>query len=176
MVGVLLGANGRPQHVYANRLRPSLKDLRHEIAITDVLLNYEKDFDMIRHPGRVNRRLRPDAELVSSDPSRLLYLELDAGTESLTVVEDQQKAYTRLANLLPEQDSRGEPCYRGITRPTDVFLLYVTLSPRRLENLKQRSGAAANIALFTTLDRVMAEPRGRIWETCDGRQVRIVGA
>ena len=128
----------------------------------------------MRHPKHVNRRLHPDAELWRDNPAQLFYVELDTGSESLTeVIQVQQRRYTRIANLLPETGAGGGAHYRHVTKVEDVFLLYVTLSATRLNNIAERSQAVAGLALFATLESIIADPTGAVWRTCDGQLVRL---
>jgi hypothetical protein len=78
---------------------------------------------------------------------RLLYVELDTGTETYTQVEQRQR--------------KG---YRGV----QDLLLYVTLSDQRLEGLVAHANFVKRIALFTTLAKVKQDPYGDIWVDCFG--------
>ena len=53
------------------------------------------------------------------------------------------------------------------------FLLYVSLSERRMAGLITHSATVSAIALFTTLQRVQAAPHGRIWTDRSGKTVAI---
>ena len=81
------------------------------------------------------------------------FVELDTGAQSYGQVERRQQAY------------------RGV----ETTLLYVTMSESRLAGLIRHSDAVRKTALFTTLDRVMADPLGMVWVDCSGNQGTILG-
>ncbi len=87
----------------------------------------------------VNKAVRPDAEMILYDIK--FNVELDTGEQTYRQVQERQAAYA------------------GVTD----YLLYVTLSDRRLQGLVKHSEAVKTIALFTTLSRVQAEPHGAVW-------------
>lgn len=172
MIGTINSEGGRPLNVYANRLRPAVDTLRHEVLLTDVLLQYEEQADCVRDPKRINKRIRPDAEMWVAN--RLFYVELDTGTESHRQVAERQSLYEITANLLPETDANGNLRYGDIDSLEDVFVLFVTTSERRLENLIEKSDRLAPLAMFSTVGRVADDPYGCIWHTCDGKQVSLL--
>ena len=129
---------GHPETVYCNGWKPKSDHLRHELLLTDFLLCYP-EFAVVRG-WLVNQRIRPDAEMRNGETK--LNVELDTGKQTYRMVQRRQKeAYA------DEQD----------------LLLYVTLTERRMAGLIQHSEAVKDIALFTTLERVQADPDGEIW-------------
>ncbi|MBI5760025.1 MAG: hypothetical protein HZA46_16025 [Planctomycetales bacterium] len=134
---------GRPETVYCNLWKPKSDHLRHEVWLTDFLLCYPAA--QIVRGWRVDSRIRPDAEMTLDDQK--FYVELDTGEQSYRQVRERQRAYAGV------QD----------------FLLYVTLSPRRMAGLIEQSHAVHNIALFTTLAQVQADPHGKIWVDASGK-------
>jgi hypothetical protein len=145
---VVVGDAGRPEHIFCNGWKPKYDQLRHELLLTDFLLGYPEG-DVLRG-WAVNRRLRPDAELTLD--GYFYFVELDTGEESLAQVRRRQARYLG----------------------TEDYVLFVTLSPRRLEHLRQRAHEAVKgIALFTTLDEALREPRGEIWIDCQGERTSI---
>lgn len=140
-------STGRPEIAYCNSWRPKSNQLRHEVWLTDFLLCYP-DAEVVRG-WKVDTHIRPDAELTLH--GRKFYVELDTGEQSHRQVRDRQQAYTGV------QD----------------FLLYVTLSPRRMAGLIERSRAVQNIALFTTLGQVQSDPHGDVWVDAFGQRAAI---
>lgn len=144
----MTGDSGRPDKIYCNSWKPKYDQLRHELLLTDFLLNYPEG-DVLRG-WAVNRRLRPDAELTLGD--YFYYVEMDTGEQSYTQVRRRQSRYS------------------GV----EEFLLYVTLTARRLEGLRKNAHAAVKqIAMFTTLDEAIRDPRGQIWIDCQGERAAI---
>jgi hypothetical protein len=83
---------------------------------------------------------------------RFFYVELDTGEQTLSQVRRRQAVYAGVHD----------------------FVLYVTMSPRRLENLRRNCHEAVrNIALFTTLDAAKREPHGEIWIDAMGEKAGI---
>ena len=82
---------------------------------------------------------------------RLFYVELDTGSQPLMRVSRRQYVY----------------------RDTKDYVLYVTLSERRLKGLIKCSERIKEIALFTTLQRVLDDPFGNIWTDFFGNETRI---
>ncbi|MBN8627059.1 MAG: hypothetical protein J0M17_16390 [Planctomycetes bacterium] len=116
--------------------------------MTDFLLCYP-DADTLRG-WAVDRRRRPDAEM-TLDGFRY-DVELDTGEQSLAQVGRRQRRYAGSSD----------------------YLLYVTLSDRRLENLRRNAQEAVrSIALFTTLGAALADPRGPIWIDGHGERTAI---
>jgi hypothetical protein len=140
---------GRPEKVYCNGWKPKWDQVRHECLLTDFFLMGYPEADCLRG-WLVNKRIRPDAEMTLHGV--FFYVELDTGSESLAQVRKRQAAYAGV------EDS----------------LLYVTLSKRRCENLRKASKAVASIALFTTLNEALENPRGAIWRDATGEDVSIL--
>ena len=164
--------NGRPQYVYANKLNPAPKDIWHEVLVTDFLLEYEEGAVMYRQPSVVNQHLHPDAEMILS--GKLFYIEVDSGTETHTQVAEQLQHYTSQSNLLPANGKHPER-YQTF-QLEDVFLLLVTSSETRLENLKETCKPVQTIVLLSTLERVINDASGDIWEAIDGDVISILPA
>lgn len=98
---------------------------------------------------KVNERIRPDAEMTLE--GRKFFAELDTGQENHTRVSERQRAYS------------------GVTD----FLLFVTLTHRRMAGLIARAERVRDIALFTTLRQSMDDPRGEIWTDAFGNKAGI---
>ena len=145
---VVMCAAGRPETVFCNTWKPS--KLRHELLLTDFLLCYPKA--TIVRGWRVDKRIRADAEMMLD--GRKFFVELDTGEQSYRQVRDRQLSYAGV------QD----------------FLLYVTLSERRLQGLLGQADAVKGIALFSTLRRVQVDPAGEVWTDCYGGRAAIVQA
>ena len=139
-----LRGEGRPIDAYGNGFNVNGRQLAHEIYLTDFLLCYASLAEVVRDPSRVDQRIHADAELTFRRSGRRFYIELDTGTEDLTIVE-----------------SKWKRDYRGVRD----FLVVVTLSPVRLRHLIERAGPVREIALFATLGDVVADPRGTVY--CD---------
>lgn len=144
---VVMKATGRPETVFCNTWKPKADQLRHEVYVTDFLLAYP-EADVVRG-WRVDRRIRPDAEMTLR--GHKLFVELDTGEQSHRQVRERQLAYAGVQG----------------------FLLYVTLSERRMDGLIKHAEAVKGIALFTTLAQVLADPHGRIWVDCFGKTLAI---
>jgi hypothetical protein len=145
---LVVSDSGRPEHIFCNGWKPKYDQLRHELLLTDVLLSYP-EADTLRG-WAVNRRLRPDAEMTLD--GYFYFVELDTGEQSYAQVRRRQARYSGI------QD----------------FVLYVTLSQKRLEGLVRHAHEAVKkIALFTTLDQVLATPHGEIWVDCFGQKTSI---
>lgn len=140
----MLHPTGRPQTVIANTWRPKPDQFRHDILLTDFLLCYP-DAEIVRGPA-VDKHIRADAEMIMN--GHMFFVELDTGSEPYSKVERRQNSY------------------RAVTD----FLLYVTLSERRMQGLVKHSERVKNIAMFTTLDAVLRAPNGQIWT--DGFGIR----
>lgn len=135
---VMIGDTGRPEKVFCNGWKPKQDHLRHEVLLTDFLLLYP-EAEVVRG-WSVDKRVRPDAEMTLF--GRRFFVELDTGEQSYAQVQRRQRqAYADV------QD----------------FLLYVTMSERRLEGLLTHADQVKGIALFTTLDKAKSDPRGPIW-------------
>ena len=144
---VMLQDVGRAEDVFCNGWKPRMNHLRHELLLSDFLLAYPSA-DVVRG-WRVDKRIRPDAEMTLE--GNRFNVELDTGTEDYRQVKHRQRAY------------------RGVTD----FLLYVTTSERRRDGLVRHSEAVRNIALFATLEDVLAEPHGEVWRDCFGNRASI---
>jgi hypothetical protein len=80
------------------------------------------------------------------------YVELDTGEETHAQVRRRQARYSGIED----------------------FVLFVTSSQRRLEGLRENAHQAVQrIALFTTLEVALAQPRGEIWIDCQGERTSI---
>ncbi len=134
---------GRPRDVYCNGWRPSLHHLRHEVLQTRFLLPYLDHADIVRGYD-CNKDLDPDAEMTLED--RLFYVELDTGSVNHTRQKKRWKKYRRV------QD----------------FLLVVTSTQKRKQNLIRYASDVNHIALFTTLSQAIESPYGAIWSDCHG--------
>lgn len=142
-----MARTGRPETVYCNTWKPKSDQFRHEVLLTDFLLCYPEA--TVVRGWSVDQQIRPDAELTIDHQK--FFVELDTGEQTYRKVRERQQAY------------------RGV----QDFLLYVTLSERRLAGLKQHSETVRGIALFTTLSQVQAEPHGLVWSDCFGRAAAI---
>ena len=145
---VISKESGRPENVYCNGWKPKADQLEHELFLTDFCLCYpDADF---KRGWIVNRKLRPDAEMVL-DGIRF-NIELDTGEQSHKQVCKRQKCYAN---------------------STD-YLLYVTQSHRRLEKLRTAAEECVRpIVLFTTLADVQRDPTGDILIDCFGEGCHI---
>lgn len=144
---VVMGAAGHPERVYCNRWKPKSDQLRHDILLTDFLLCYPEA--RVVRGWEVDPRLRPDATM--SLDGQDFHIELDTGSESYRKVRERQTVYAGVKELV----------------------LYVTQSDRRLEGLLRQSEAIKEMALFTTLRQVLAEPHGDIWRDWFGNRTGI---
>jgi hypothetical protein len=144
----VIGDSGRPENVYCNSWKPKYDQLRHDLLLTDFLLNYP-EADVLRG-WAVNRRLRPDAEMTLD--GFFYHVEMDTGEQSYAQVRRRQSRYSGIKD----------------------FVLYVTTSPKRLDGLRKNvHDAVLPIALFTTLDDALREPHGEIWIDCQGERTSI---
>jgi len=137
--------------VYANGWNPDPRCLAHEVYLTDFLLCYEGEADIVRDPRRVHPKLKQDAVMTFRQTGRLFNMEFDTGSEDLGTVEGQFKAY----------------------RHTQDFLLVVTLSERRMRHLMERAESVQEIALFALLDDVLDDPHGPVYRDCFGNRQPI---
>ncbi|MCA9075848.1 MAG: hypothetical protein KDA93_12495 [Planctomycetaceae bacterium] len=138
---------GPPVRAYCNGWKPKRDQLRHEILTTDFLLGYPSA-DVVRG-WDVDPHIRPDATMQLDGIT--YHIETDTGSESFRRIRKRQKVYAHV----------------------DDFVLYVTLSERRLQGLMQHSQQIQRIALFTTLERAISDPRGKIWQDCHGKAASI---
>lgn len=145
---VMMNDSGRAEDVFCN-WTPALNQLRHDLLTTDFALCYPQA-TFVRGWKHINRKYRADAEMTLD--GTLYFFEMDTGSEGYDKVRQRQRAYA----------SVGE-----------AFVLYVTLSERRLKRLIRESEAIKEVGLFTTLERVMAEPGGVIWEDWFGNWAAI---
>jgi hypothetical protein len=144
----MTGDSGRPENIFSNGFKPKYDQIRHELLLTDFLLGYP-EADTLRG-WAVNRRLRPDAEMTLGD--YFYYVELDTGEQTHAQVRRRQARYAGVED----------------------FVLYVTMSPKRLESLRRHAHEAVRkIALFTTLADAQRDPRGPIWVDCLGETAAI---
>jgi hypothetical protein len=144
----MIGDCGRPENVYCNGWKPKCDQLRHELLLTDFLLEYPAA-DTLRG-WAVNRRLRPDAEMTLGD--YFYYVELDTGEESYAQVCRRQARFVGVED----------------------YLLYVTMTAKRLEGLRRHAhDAVKHIAMFTTLADAQRDPHGPIWIDCHGEKTAI---
>lgn len=146
-VGFVRGVSGRPEIAYCNSWRPRSNQLLHEVRLTDFLLCYAQA-EIVRG-WQVDSRIRPDAEMTLG--GQKFFVELDTGEQSYRQVEQRQRAYESVKELL----------------------LYVTSTETRLAGLMQHSSAVRSIAFFTTLDRVLRDPQGEVWTDCFGNVVSL---
>ena len=138
---------GPPVRAFCNGWKPKRDQLRHEILTTDFLLGYPTA-EIVRG-WDVDPHIRPDATMQLDGIT--YHIETDTGSESFRRIEKRQKVYSHVND----------------------FVLYVALSERRLQGLIRHSQQIQRIALFTTLERAIADPRGEIWQDCDGRTASI---
>jgi hypothetical protein len=145
---IVVNDSGRPERVFCNAYKPKYDQLRHELLLTDFLLKYP-EADVLRG-WAVNRRLRPDAEMTLDD--YFYYVELDTGEQSYAQIRRRQARYSGVED----------------------FLLYVTSTEKRRDGLRNHTHEAVrSIALFTTLDAALRDPRGEIWIDCQGERTAI---
>jgi hypothetical protein len=144
----MMGETGRPERVYCNGWKPKCDQLRHELLLTDFLLLYP-EADTLRG-WAVNRRLRPDAEMTLA--GYFYRIELDTGEQTFAQVRRRQARYAGIED----------------------YLLYVTLTEKRLEGLRRHAHEAVKrIAMFTTLAGAQRDPHGEIWIDCLGEKAAI---
>ena len=144
----MMAESGRPENVYCNGWKPKYDQLRHELLLTDFLLSYPESTTL--RGWAVTRRLRPDAEMTLG--GYFYYVELDTGEESYAQVRRRQARYAGVGD----------------------YVLYVTLSTRRLDGLRRHAHEAVKpIALFTTLADAQRDPHGPIWIDCLGEETAI---
>jgi hypothetical protein len=144
----MMSDSGRPENVFCNGWKPKYDQLRHELLLTDFLLGYP-EADPLRG-WAVNRRLRPDAEMTLGD--YFYYVELDTGEQTHAQVRRRQARYAGVED----------------------YVLYVTLSPKRLDGLRRNAhDAVKSIALFTTLADAQRDPHGEIWIDCLSERTSI---
>jgi len=146
--------NGRPATVYSNGWKVSPHLLFHEVKLTDFLLLYPFAKKLVRGPT-VDTRIRPDAEMTIG--KKRFFVELDTGEETHRQVR-----------------AKWSRNYRHV-RPglqTD-FLLVVTLKSDRIDELIRNAKQVSQLALFTSLAEVQADPFGKVWTAVDGQKARI---
>jgi hypothetical protein len=143
LLGTVSLKGGRPEHVYG-RGHWNTTNLMHEVLLTKVCLKIDAA-EIRRGHGEVDASLRPDAELRIG--GRRFFLELDCGTMGYADVV--RKRYSR---------------YVGCSD----LILWVCPTPSRMEGLRRHATMIRSIALFTTLDQVLANPHGPVWIDCDG--------
>lgn len=144
---VILTATGPAVRAFCNGWKPKRDQLRHEILTTDFLLSYPTA-EFVRG-WDVDPKIRPDATMTLDGIT--YHIETDTGSESFRRIEKRQQVYA------------------GV----DDFVLYVTLSDRRMDGLMRHSEKIDRIALFTTLQQAIADPRGDIWQDYSGNVVSI---
>jgi hypothetical protein len=148
LLGTISLKSGRPEHVYG-RGHWNTTNLHHEVQLTRVCLRIDAE-EIRRGPGEVDATLRPDAELLIG--GRWFFLEMDCGTMGYADVV--RKRFTR---------------YRAY----DDLVLWVCPTVIRREGLRRDAIPIRSIALFTTLDEVLADPHGQIWIDCDGTRAAL---
>ena len=146
-MGLTRGVSGRPETAYCNAWQPRSNQLTHDVLLTDFLLCYP--LAEIVRGWQVDSRIRPDAEMTVA--GQKFFVELDTGEQTYRQIRHRQRAYAAVRDLL----------------------LYVTVSETRLAGLMRHSSAVESIALFTTLDRVMRDPRGEVWVDFAGKTVSL---
>jgi hypothetical protein len=134
---------GRPEHVYG-RGHWNTTNLTHEVLLTKVCLKIDAS-EVRRGHGEVDATLRPDAELLIG--GRRFFLELDCGTMGYTDVV--RKRFAKY-------------------QASEELVLWVCPTPARVEGLRRHATMIRSTALFTTLDQVLANPHGLVWNDCDG--------
>jgi hypothetical protein len=149
---VQLRGGGRPQDVFGNGWNVNQRHLAHELYLTDLVTCFEQEATIVRDPSRVNQQICPDAEMTFQKTKRLFYVEFDTGTEELATIDRK---------------------WIGPYRTVRNFVLFVTLSPVRLQNVIERADAVKDIALFSTLDAVMADPWGPVFHDGYGNTVGL---
>ena len=133
---------GRPERVFSNRLHPKVDNLKHDVLLTNFLLPYD-NFSEIKRGNNADKETQADA--VMEMASQKYYVELDTGTVSH-----------------PKQRKRWKR-YQHVTQD---FLLVVTSSTTRMNNLIEQAYGVRSIALFTTLKQAISDPFGSIWKGC----------
>ncbi len=149
----MLDGASRPRDVYCNGWKPKDSTLRHEILLTDVLMAMN-DIE-VRRGYEVDKDVQPDAEIWIG--KRHFYMEMDTGTMSHWHVKRKwAKRYMRVIQRVRE----GSP----------EFLLVVCVTERRLKGLVERSEPVKDIALYSTVERVMSDPWGKVWLDANGKE------
>jgi len=142
LVGTVCRKAGRPEHVYC-RWRVKLDHLPHEVELTELCFRLHAG-KIIRGPGAVDARVRPDAEVWID--GRVYYLELDRGSMGYRQVEGRFRTYAGCPHLS----------------------LWVCPTPERAEALRARAGGLRSTALFTTWAEAVADPHAAIWRDAAG--------
>jgi hypothetical protein len=147
LVGTVSRRSGRPEYVFACH-RVKADQLLHEVELSDLCLRIDAA-EIRRGPHVIDRRLRPDAELVIND--RVYKLELDRGTMSYAQIDRRFRLY----------------------EGSNDFVLWVCRTPERADALRRRAGRVRGIALFTTFDAAAASPHADIWLDHGGGRARL---
>lgn len=139
----MLHQNGRKECVYGVR---ASANLLHDVLLTECLVRcaMHREFAVVRDPGEAPY---PDAIMWMDQP---YYWELDTGEESHAQLLRRFRAYADAGN--------------------EGWLLFCTQGERRLRNV---AAIAPECALLSTVQRVIDEPMGLIWETADGSRYKL---
>lgn len=149
----MLNGCSRPLDVYCNGWQPQPAKLRHEKLLTDMLLAMG-DIEICRG-YEVNSDVEPDAELWIN--GRHFYVEMDTGTMSHWHLKRKWiKRYSRVIER--------------VRTGSKEFLLVVCVTERRLKGLIERSEPVREIALYSTVERVMNNPWGKVWLDGNGNE------
>jgi hypothetical protein len=150
VAGTVALKGGRPAHVYCRYFSAVKADnLLHEVQVSRICFKVHAD-EVRRGPGEVDPDLRPDAEVWISGQRYLL--EFDNATTGYDVVV--QRRFTKY-------------------RSCPYLVLWVCATEPRTEGLRRRAEMIRETALFTTLDRALADPHAAIWTDFDGGRAAL---
>lgn len=154
---VMLGDSGRPRKVFCNGWWPKLDNLAHEVWVTYCVFPYLDQCTEVRRGYKTDRRIRADAELEMD--GRMYSMELDS--------EHMDYEYRKL--------ERRWVRYGEINAAKGMlgYVLVVTSSDEHMNRTIDHSEAVGDVALFTTIDRVISDPFGMIWRDVGGEQTFI---
>lgn len=148
LLGTVSLKGGRPEHVYG-RGHWNTTDLTHEVLLTKVCLRIDAS-EVRRGHGEVDATLRPDAELLIG--GRRFFLELDCGTMGH-------------ADVVRKRFTKYQAC--------EDLVLWVCPTVSRMDGLRRNATLIRPVALFTTLDQVLANPHAPVWIDCDDIRVAL---
>jgi hypothetical protein len=148
VLGTVSLGSGRPEHVYGRGRGIKSDNLLHDVQLSRVC--FKLQVQEIRRGKEVDSYLRPDAELFIG--GRRFLLEYDAGTIGYR-------------ELIEKRFRKYLAC--------DDLVLWVCPTAARMEGLRRRAELIRGIALFTTLEQVLANPHGPIWVDFDGGRAAL---
>lgn len=154
---VAMNESGRPSKVYCNLWWPKGDNLIHEVLTTMAVFPYLAGCSDTRRGYKVDRQLRPDAELVIGE--RMFYVELDTRNMDYEY-RKLRRRWRRYEAVNTGQGSLG-------------LVLVVTSSVEHLQRTVEHSDGVENVGLFTTLDRIWDDPYGEIWEDVTGSRCSL---